>query len=239
MSRSMSCLICSAVCVVAASLAVPAAAEDPSLSTEIRFALFPASYRWSNGLPPAGEYAERSLYFSPSLGARLFPRGEHGATVELDYRIDSDTDSFCINVFGTTVCPPSFRIDFVTVHVGYAYRHIVHSRKKPHKRAWAFTPRVSFATGAALSRAVAAGVRRSSPLVGVRAGIDIDFHVERFFLGWGFSYEYLAHTRGAIRYSHFFAWNLIPVFRMGVTIGRRVQKKPPEYVPFGYGERSR
>jgi hypothetical protein len=235
----MSCAARSAVCLIAASFAAPAAAEDQSLSTEIRFSLFPASYRWSNGLLPEGRFAEKSLYFSPSLGARLFPHGRHGATIEVDYRIDSDTDSICLDIFGTSTCAPGFQIDFVTVHVGYAYRYIVHSPKKPYKRAWAFTPRVSFATGAALSRVVAAGLRRSSPVVGFRVGFDIDLHLQRFFLGWGFSYEYLAHTRGSIRYSHFFAWNLIPVFRMGVVIGRRVQRQPPKYAPFGYGKGSR
>ena len=219
--------------------AAQAAADTPSLSTELRIGLFPASYRWSNDLPPGGQFAERSLYFSPSLGARFYPRGKHGATIELDYRIDSDPDSFCLDFFGTDACGPGFQIEFVTVHAGYAYRHIVHPRKKPYKRAWAFTPHVSLATGAALSRRlVAAGVRRSSPVVGGRVGFDIDLHLERFFFGWGLSYEVLAHTRGSIRYSHFFTWNLIPVFRLGVVIGRRVQKEPPQYVPVGYGNRS-
>jgi len=76
-------------------------------------------------------------------------------------------------------------------------------------------------------------------VVGFRVGFDIDLHLQRCFLGWGFSYEYLAHTRGSIRYSHFLAWNLIPVFRMGVVIGRRVQRQPPKYAPFGYGKGSR
>ena len=209
----------------------PASAEEPALSTEVRVGLFAPSFRWSNRLPDSEIFidnAERSLYFSPSLGARFYPRGGHGATIDFDYRLDSDTDSVCI-IF-TEFCPASFRIDFTTVHIGYAYRHIVESPKAPYRRAWAFTPHVSFATGAALAEVSAGGVRRSSPVVGGRAGFDIDLHLERFFLGWSFSYEILAHTRGAIRYSHFFSWNAIPVFRMGGVIGRRVQTEPPEFI---------
>jgi len=38
----------------------------------------------------------------------------------------------------------------------------------------------------------------------------------------------LAHTKGAVRASHFFSWNLIPVFQMGAVIGRKVQKPREE-----------
>lgn len=209
----------------------PAHAEETLLSTEIRAGLFPPSFRWSNHLPTAAPFidnAEKSLYFVPSLGVRFYPRGSHGATVDLDYRLDIDSgDPFCINIFDT--CPDTFQIDFAVVHAGYAYRHIVESPKRPYRHAWAFTPHVSLATGVAISEHSVAGIPHSSAVVGGRAGFDIDLHLRRFFLGWSFSYEILGHTRGSIHYSQFFAWNAIPIFRIGGVIGRRVQREPPEF----------
>jgi hypothetical protein len=76
----------------------------------------------------------RRVYFVPSLGARFYPRGSHGAMVDLDYRLDSDTDAVCISFFDP--CPDNFQIDFAVVHAGYAYRHIVESPKSPYRRAW-------------------------------------------------------------------------------------------------------
>lgn len=207
----------------------PVQAEEPLLSTEIRAGLFPASFRWSNHLPAAAAFidnAEKSLYFVPSLGARFYPRGSHGAMVDLDYRFDSDTDSVCF--FSFDPCP-TFQIDFAVVHAGYAYRHIVESPKSPYRRAWAFTPHVSLAAGVAISEHSVDGIPHSSAVVGGRAGFDIDLHLQRFFLGWSFSYEILGHTRGSIHYSQFFAWNAIPIFRIGGVIGRRVQREPPEF----------
>jgi len=203
-----------------------ASADDRELSTEIRAGLFSASYRWSNSLPdstPVVGYAERSLYFVPSLGARFYPKGGHGALVELDYRLDSDTDSVCL-VF-CPPDPPSFRIDFLVAHAGYAYRHIVVSRKRPEQRAWAFTPHASLAVGGAFSERAVAGVPSRSPVVGGRAGFDIDWHIGHFFAGWSFSYEILAHTRGSIHRSQFFDWNLIPLFRIGGVIGRTASQQ--------------
>jgi hypothetical protein len=206
---------------VGSSSTALASADDRELSTEIRVGLFSASYRWSNSLPaaaPVVNYAEKSLYFVPSLGARFYPRGGHGALIELDYRLDADPDSACL-VF-CPPDPPTFRIDFVVAHAGYAYRHVVAARKRPEHRAWAFTPHVSLAVGGAFSELATAGVPSRSPVVGGRAGFDIDWHIGHFFMGWSFSYEILAHTRGAIRYSQFFDWNLIPLFRIGGVIGR-------------------
>ncbi len=198
-----------------------ASADEGSLSTELRFGVFSPSYRWSGSLPdstPVVNYAERSLYFVPSLGARFYPRGGHGALAELAYRVDADTDSVCL-----LFCPPdppSFRIGFLVAHVGYAYRHVVASRRRPQRNAWAFTPHLSFAAGAAFSELVIAGVPSRSPVVGGRAGFDIDWHSKRFFAGWSFSYEILVHTNGSIRRSQFFDWNFFPLFRVGVVIGR-------------------
>ena len=211
------------VCWVATS----ARADDGLFSTEIRVGVFAPSYRWSNRLADTERFfdnAEKSLYFAPSLGARFYPRGAHGATADVDYRID--TDSVCLIAFET--CPANFRIQFAVAHAGYAYRHIVESPKAPYRRAWAFTPHVIFSAGTALSEYDAAGIPRRSPVVGGRVGFDIDLHLGRFFLGWSVSYEILAHTRGSIRYSQFFAWNAIPVFRIGGSIGRRVQRPKPE-----------
>lgn len=211
-------------------VATSARADDGLLSTEIRVGVFAPSFRWSNRLADTERFfdnAEKSLYFAPSLGARFYPRGAHGVTVDADYRIDTDPDSICLISFGGP-CPLSFRIPFAVAHAGYAYRHIVESPRAPYRRAWAFTPHVSFSAGAALSEHDAAGIPRRSPVVGGRAGFDIDLHLDRFFLGWSFSYEILAHTRGSIHYSHFFAWNAIPVFRVGGLIGRRVQRPKPE-----------
>ena len=216
-----------------------ATADSSPLSTELRIGFYPPSYRWSNGLPFNAANAEKSLYASTALGARFYPRDKHGATIEVDYRFDIDVDSFCLNFSGTDICGPGSQIDFVTVHAGYAYRHIVHPKRKPYMRAWAFTPHVSFATGAALSRLSDAGLRDNAAVIGGRVGFDVDFHINRFFLGWGVSHEILGHVRSAIRYSHFFGWNLIPIFRMGGVIGRRVQPEPPKYPEFPHGTGSR
>lgn len=213
---------------LACFLATSARADERSLSTEIRAGVFAPSFRWSNRLPAAATFvnnAEKSLYFVPSLGARFYARRGHGGTIDLDYRFDSDTDSTCL--FALSTCPATFQIDFAVVHTGYAYRHIVESPKSPYRRAWAFTPHVSLATGVAISEHIAAGIPARSPVVGGRIGFDIDLHLQRFFLGWSFSYEILGHTRGSIRYSQFFSWNAIPVFRIGGVIGRRVQKDRP------------
>ena len=64
-----------------------------------------------------------------------------------------------------------------------------------------------------------------SPAVGLRGGVDMDLHFNIWFIGWSFSYEALKQTRGNVvdKYAwwHFFGWNLIPVFRLGVDLGKR------------------
>lgn len=213
---------------VGPSGAALASEAERTLSTEIRVGLFSASYRWSNSLPDSAgidDYAERSLYFVPSLGARFYRRAGHGALVDFEYRLDADTDSACL-VF-CPPDPPTFRINFAIAHAGYAYRHLVAARKRPEHRAWAFTPHVSLAVGGAFSERATAGVPSRSPVVGGRAGFDIDWHIGHFFMGWSFSYEILAHTRGSIRHSNFFDWNLIPLFRIGGVIGRSAAGQRP------------
>jgi hypothetical protein len=202
-------------------------ADDRSLSTELRVGVFAPSYRWSNGLADAARlvnYAEKSLYFNYSLGARFYSRAGHGALVEFDYRQDTDLDSACY-VFCEDD-PPTFRIDFALARAGYAYRYVVPGAKEPKRRAWAFTPHISVTAGGAISEREIVGIPRWSPVVGGRVGFDIDWHISRFFMGWGLRYEVLAHTRGSLRYSQFFDWNAIPVFRIGGVIGRAAVEEP-------------
>lgn len=78
---------------------------------------------------------------------------------------------------------------------------------------------VSIAAGWARNQPAAFGIRDRSPAVGARIGFDIDWHIERFFMGWSFRYEGLKQTQGPIGWSHFFAWNATPVFQMGVDLG--------------------
>ena len=89
--------------------------------------------------------------------------------------------------------------------------------------AGALTPHASLSAGAAFNELRGGGVvvRDRSPVVGGRVGFDVDLHINRFFLGWSFRYEGLAHTQGAVRASHFLSWNLIPVFQMGASMTAR------------------
>ena len=204
----------------------PAGALADSLSVELRVQLFAPSYRWSS-LETAFDVpssATKSFYFVPALGARFYSKSGHGALVDVDYRFDMDTDEF-LNIFGAR-----YTTDFTVAHAGYAYRYVLASRRDPERLAWALTPHASLAAGAAFSelRGSSVVVRDRSPVVGGRVGFDVDLHINRFFLGWSLRYEGLAHTKGAIRASHFFSWNLIPVFQMGAVIGRKVQKPREE-----------
>jgi hypothetical protein len=197
-----------------------------SLSVEIRVQVFAPSYRWSS-LETAFDVpssAGQSFYFVPALGARFYSKSGHGALVDADYRFDMDADTF-LDFFGTTSTT-----DFTVAHAGYAYRHVVASRRDPERLAWALTPHASLSAGAAFNELRGGGIviRDRSPVVGGRVGFDIDLHIDRFFLGWSFRYEGLAHTQGAVRASHFLSWNLIPVFQMGAVIGRKVQKPRQE-----------
>lgn len=204
----------------------PAGALADSLSAELRVQVFAPSYRWSSletafDLPST---ATQSFYFVPALGARFYPKNGHGALVDVDYRFDMNADDF-LNIFGAT-----YTTDFTVAHAGYAYRHVIASRRDPERLAWALTPHASLAAGAAFSELSGRGdvIRDRSPVVGGRVGFDVDLHINRFFLGWSFRYEGLAHTKGAVRASHFLSWNLIPVFQMGAVIGRKVQKPRQE-----------
>lgn len=60
-------------------------------------------------------------------------------------------------------------------------------------------------------------------VVGARFGVDLDFHIKRFFMGWTLRYEVLKHTKGSIGVSHFLSWNVIPVFAIGAVLGAKVQ----------------
>lgn len=217
--------------VLLATGAAPTSAQppaDPSVSFELRAQLFSPSYRWSNDLYDFGqgelhaaEVAERSLYFSPGLGLRVFSSRQHGLLVDGEYRFDSDLDVIFLDMEDT------YRIRFGVAHVGYAYRYVIRPPRRPERRAWALTPHVSLAAGRArkldyLSHEL---IPERSPVVGVRVGVDLDLHVQRFFVGWSLRYEYLRHTKGELRYSHFLSWNAIPFFRIGADIGRRVQRQ--------------
>lgn len=216
-------------CVLLANGAAPASAQPPerrSISYELRAQLFSASYRWSNELYEVGQRerypadaAEQSLYFTPGLGLRVFSSRQHGLLVDGEYRFDFDVD-------GWFSVEEDYRIRFGVAHVGFAYRHVIHPRRRPDRRAWAVTPHVSAAAGRARNLDLWHDfIPEKSPVVGVRVGIDLDFHVKRFFMGWSLGYEYLRHTKGELRYSHFLSWNAIPFLRIGVDLGAPVQRQ--------------
>ena len=87
------------------------------------------------------------------------------------------------------------------------------------------TPHASLSAGASYSSGSGrlAFLSEQSPVVGARFGVDLDLHINRFFMGWTLRYEVLKHTRGSIGVSHFLSWNVIPVFAMGAVIGGKVQ----------------
>jgi hypothetical protein len=205
--------------------------EKPdAFSAELRFRLFTTAYRWSSyssdvvGQPESGK---RSLHLVPAMGVRFYPKGGHGVLVDADYRFDMDLDSgvgFCI------ACPfePQLWTEFAVAHVGYAYRHVI-SAPASGRRAWTATPHASLAVGASFSDANSGVLSYygevRSPVIGVRFGLDIDLHINRFFMGWTLRYEILKHTRGPLHVTHFFAWNVIPVFAVGVVLGGKVQEQ--------------
>jgi hypothetical protein len=95
--------------------------------------------------------------------------------VDGEYRFDFDGDG--INA------EDRYRIQFGVAHVGYAYRYVVHPRRRPDRRAWALTSHLSAAVGLAkkpdyLSQEF---IREKSPVAGARVGVDLDLHVGRFF----------------------------------------------------------
>jgi hypothetical protein len=205
------------------------AAHADSLSTELRFRVFTSSYRWSSFssdavAPP--ESGKRSLYVVPALGVRFYPKNGHGVLVDVDYRFDMDVDRNApfLCIFN---CPPYFVTEFAVAHAGYAYRHVIPSPREPERLAWVLTPHVSVSAGASFSTQTGVSAVERSPVVGGRLGFDVDLHIKRFFLGWTLRYEFLRHTRGSLRTSHFLSWNVIPAFAMGAVIGRKVQGAVP------------
>jgi hypothetical protein len=151
----------------------------------------------------------------PGIGVRFYPKGGHGLLVDADYRIDLDLDY----IWGAWL-----RTDFALAHAGYAYRHIIPSRRKPGRRAWALTGHGSIAAGASLASYSNADdyARQRSPVIGARFGFDVDWHISRFFMGWILRYEILSHTKGWLRTSQFISFNVVPIFAIGASIGREV-----------------
>jgi hypothetical protein len=116
------------------------ATESKKTSYELRFTLTSPSARWSkvearNDM--LARHADRSLYFGPGLGLRVFiKQPHHGLLVDFDYKVDTDIDS--LNVTS------GWKTDFAIAHVGYGYRFIKHTNDK---MTWAFTPHASFSAG--------------------------------------------------------------------------------------------
>lgn len=211
-----------AACLAFAALLIGSSASADPRSAELRFQLLSASYRWSptiENAPEYDEYGRKSLYVAQGIGSRYFPRhGSHGVLVEIEYRSDLATDDpWCL--FGIPDPCPRWKNDFAVFHAGYAYRYVVEAPHHPDRRYWAFTPHVSIAAGWAKNSPTLFGIPDRSPALGARIGFDIDWHINRFFMGWSIRYEGLAQTQGPIGWSHFFAWNAIPVFQMGVELG--------------------
>ncbi|MGB5809094.1 MAG: hypothetical protein WBG86_01115 [Polyangiales bacterium] len=191
-------------------------ASAPTLSYELRAELFSASNRWSHITQPFidDDIAARSLYFTVGLGLRVFTERGHGLLLDGQYRFDSDFDGVAQE--------QSEPVRFGVAHVGYAYRYVAR-RSLRSRRTWAITPHGALSGGAAIGEFDDIdGIPRRSPVFGARVGIDFDLHIHRFFLGWGLSYEILRHTKGVMTRSSFFAWSVIPIFRMGVNFGRRI-----------------
>lgn len=197
------------------------AATEARFSYEVRAQLFGPSYRWSdvNGLGYPYDIAAKSLYFSPGAGFRLLGTRGHGFLVDGDYRFDADAD-------GYLTVEDSFPIRFAVAHAGYAYRHIASLRPpNARRRTWSVTPHAAFSAGVARKMGYDSrdAIPARSPVIGARVGLDLDLHLNRFFLGWSFSYELLHHTKGSLARSNFLAWNAIPLFRIGANFGRKVQ----------------
>jgi hypothetical protein len=160
-------------------------------------------------------HAQQSLYFGPGLGVHVFPKQpHHGLVVDVQYKLDTDVDS----KFSDS---SKWRTDFFVARVGYGYRFIRHANEK---MTWAFTLHASFSTGASLNRTASGNYSAAGAVVGGRLGVNVDLHIERFFMGWAFAYEGLANLSGGpIRSSQFLLWTLIPIFRIGVDLGPRIQ----------------
>lgn len=204
--------------------------KGASLSTELRFRVFTTSYRWSSyrsgamDLPDSGK---RSLYVVPALGVRFYPKNGHGVLVDVDYRldigVDSDAEFLCI-----FDCPPQLWANFVVAHAGYAYRYVIRTARDRGRFVWTMTPHASVAAGKSYTQRTGSfNQSEQSAVVGARFGLDIDLHINRFFMGWTLRYEILKHTKGSLRLSHFISWNVIPVFAIGAVIGRELRAPVP------------
>ncbi|MEM8607960.1 MAG: hypothetical protein AAGF92_12690 [Myxococcota bacterium] len=163
--------------------------------------------------------AERDFYFwIPTLGLRIVAMKGHALLLDGEYRVELGP------VISTDGRDPVL-LRFGVAHLGYAYRFIARGpRNASRKRRWAISPHVALALGAARARDdyPESGIPKRSPTVGVRAGLNLDVHVRRVFLGWCFSYEVLRHTKGSLERSSFFTWSVLPLFRIGVNLGRPV-----------------
>lgn len=186
-------------------------------SAELRFTIISPSGRWSRvdfRNETLATHSKRSLYFGPGIGARIFiKQPHHGLLADFDYRVDTDVDS--INSLS------KWKTDFAVARVGYAYRFIRHANEK---MVWTFTPHASFSAGGSVDRTRSPVFSRRSAVLGGRVGVNVDFHIQRFFMGWAVEYEGLRHlVEGPIITSHFLLWTLLPIMRIGVDLGPRLQ----------------
>lgn len=207
--------------------AAPRTASANPRPAELRLQFFAPSLGWSQarrfGSTSGDNRAYNGVYLSPGLGARFFPKlGSHGVLADMEYKFLARADErWCL--FGASECR-SARTEFGVAHVGYAYRHIVDGPRRPDKRFWGFTPHVSFSAGWADNEPTELPTPSRSPVVGLRAGIDMDLHFNVWFIGWSLSYEALKQTRSPFvdefAWWHFFGWNLIPLVHLGVDLGK-------------------
>jgi hypothetical protein len=195
-----------------------APADAERTSVELRFVVFSPSLRWSVVEEREGIdafHSRQSLYVGPGIGVRVFPKQpHHGVIVDAQYSVDTDVDTKFSDREG-------WRTDFIVARVGYGYRFVKHANEK---MAWAFTPHGSFSAGASINRNRRESYATSAPVLGGRVGVNVDVHIRRFFMGWAFAYEGLAHlSLGPLKSSQFIAWTLIPAFRLGVDLGPSIQ----------------
>lgn len=219
------------LCVLGSWLSAGTALSQPTathprsrLSYEVRTQIFAPSIRRSRIEATTGSRNDGgpALYFSPGLGLRLIADQGHALLLEGEYRFQV---SPLISTDGTTQTPLRFGV----AYAGYAFRFVARGpRNFRRTRRWAISPHVAIAAGAAEVRDdyPPNGIPPRSPTVGARAGLDLDIHIGRAFVGWQFSYEFLHHTRGTLTRSSFFVWNILPLFRVGVNLGRSVGPKP-------------
>lgn len=166
-------------------------------------------------------HAERSLYYGPGLGTRVFiKQAHHGLLAEFDYRLDTDIDS--IN------SDSAWKTDFVLGRVGYVYRFFRHANDKT---TWSFSAHGSLSFGGVIDRnegRLGDWVSARGWVIGGMVGMNVDLHLDRFFFGWAVEYEGLKHLSGTpLDSSHFIRWTLIPVFRIGVDLGPKIQSLDP------------